>query len=1111
MFGFISSYLLASNNHTNELINQDLQTDTNLPPVSIWLNDPNGTYINQIWPGSPGSVGVNGSSKVTCINCSFINPNSEIIAFDNANLTLINCTVFKVMAWNNSIVEIQENLDSDLLISTYANEMYVGHTATLIYNDVNQMNIQAINALGSSSIKVENDTKFLNTTIIYSTEEATVLINESQIIELSTLDDSINASMKIYDSSLQFLGIFGTNLNLTIDNSTISEDLRLEGNLRMTINNSLIKGQEYTNNSDNNLQYINESTINGLFWINNGYYYFNNTSIDNGGFLWINDYDAKGRNFNANATLFHSNCSELRLNHEGSVVINESIINDASFFEESRGDISNSAIKSLLITENSHVNISDSVIEEYSIASPNVLLNDCIIIDAAPQLVPLPSVITNSSQLILNWTESPGENFTGRIKNYTIYRALVNISDPDPLISDYTIVNYTSFPILPDNTTWYDPDIEENVTEGKHIFYKVEIMDEGNNKANSTVVQTIRRKIAGKLEANIFLTGNHTTYEMTTIDIQLTNIDVNEDGSPDVNTSEIRIYLTIHWGGGGTAPVIITPFEIIEYFHYQFNLTAFPQADKITGYVIINATEEFDGYDVSFNSSERGLIFELNRPNIDTSPVFLSTDDSKIIETDVFEVNISIFYGINYVQNVTIKYSFDEGPWVYNCCNWDGLYTYSYEFTTLTEIGYGELNFTIIIYDIANLTVREFESFILTIYPQFPIVSLDTVAIVTIILCSGIVGAVIGITHLQAKKTSNTKSEEFLNSLKLKLSTEAKASKQVQEETFLMPQKISRDLFLDSGTQVENLNKMLYGGLAGLIAGTTIALVISYGFDTIFHHGFYDIATLILLGMIFVALYVYVVWLYKDSTLDTREENLHVGRSIVGYLNAFIILGITILMLEVGANIPWFRYYIVEQSGTEPIEILGLSLPYSYIKVASAALSSLVAFSLSVYFDIRKNIKDIQVYEKRNANISSIIYMKEEFINKTNGRINIKILVFLVLLGFALIPYSDEGFMNIVPLGLLLIVPCALVFCIFFLIGFIGQYNQVSKPFLLEPIKKCGQCGTDNINSAIFCRNCKAEIAKDQMLYGKTITCKYCDSINPIGSKFCSDCGKDLF
>jgi len=254
-----------------------------------------------------------------------------------------------------------------------------------------------------------------------------------------------------------------------------------------------------------------------------------------------------------------------------------------------------------------------------------------------------------------------------------------------------------------------------------------------------------------------------------------------------------------------------------------------------------------------------------------------------------------------------------------------------------------------------------------------------------------------------------------------------------------------------------------------------------------------------------------VIWLYKDTTLNIRRGNFNITRGAIGFVNTVLILVVTLLMLNMGANIPWINYYIVTQSGQAPLNIMNIIfLPTLYIKVISLVFSSLLAFSLSVYLDIRKSILDTEVYEKRHASLSTIIYAREEFIKKTDTRINIKVLIFLVLFGIAIIPYSDEGFATILPAGMLFVLPCALAFMIFLFIGFFQKSEGMSQPFLLESIKKCQKCGYVNADSAVFCVNCKNEITSKQALFPKTVECTNCKSINPAESKYCKDCGVDI-
>ncbi|MHA1757664.1 MAG: zinc ribbon domain-containing protein [Promethearchaeota archaeon] len=338
---------------------------------------------------------------------------------------------------------------------------------------------------------------------------------------------------------------------------------------------------------------------------------------------------------------------------------------------------------------------------------------------------------------------------------------------------------------------------------------------------------------------------------------------------------------------------------------------------------------------------------------------------------------------------------------------------------------------------------------------------------------------------------------------KIKGGAKGKSLKDKVSGLLYIDEKFALNTFQKLGIKDVGFTNTYMIALGSLIAGVLFSLFYSN------LTGQYEAASLIMIGMIFLSLYMFVIWSYRDVTLSIRSEKASIGRAAVGWINTILILIITIMMLEIAKNIPWVDYYIVSQSGTEPITFGPIVIPWLYLKIISLVFSSLVAFSLSVHFDVKRSIKETTTYVKRNANVSTIIYAKEEFIKKTDNRINFKVLVFLVLFGVALIPYSAEGFTNILPAGLLFIVPCVLVFLIFFMIGYFMKLD-ITEPFLLESIKKCPQCGYINLESANYCVNCKTEIISKQVLFPETVECANCGSINSSESKFCKDCGTEI-
>ena len=68
------------------------------------------------------------------------------------------------------------------------------------------------------------------------------------------------------------------------------------------------------------------------------------------------------------------------------------------------------------------------------------------------------------------------------------------------------------------------------------------------------------------------------------------------------------------------------------------------------------------------------------------------------------------------------------------------------------------LEFKVTLFDVADNQITVLDAQSIDVYPAFPIISLDNLTITIIIASSGIIGAVVGITYLQAKKSSSTKS-----------------------------------------------------------------------------------------------------------------------------------------------------------------------------------------------------------------------------------------------------------------------------------------------------------------------------------------------------------------
>ncbi|MHC1590455.1 MAG: zinc ribbon domain-containing protein, partial [Candidatus Helarchaeales archaeon] len=791
-------------------------------------------------------------------------------------------------------------------------------------------------------------------------------------------------------------------------------------------------------------------------------------------------------------------------------------------------------ISSLTLKGNADVNVSYCTVTEHNFTNSNINIQNSIFLDAAPVLETLPSLISDANDFLLNWSLNPGTNFTGPILNYTIYRANTSKNAPEPTDSDFEVVGVIQNPnpLLSTNTTFWDSDLNLTGTplDGQKLWYKVEIFDQGNNHANSTVTSTILQKTLSAIDANIFYDRSLTTHDNVTVRIFISDNDINDDGSPDIDM--VLLNYTMNFGAGNLVnqTVILSgnsSLEIVPWVEYEFNFSA-SYCEQILFHVLINSTDVYQGFNKDYDSR---IVFggelEIRSPRITFSDLE-GVDIVKIIESAPLTFSINVLEDADYVENITITYriyySSSLGPiagelvsetFTYN----DTEKQFSFTFPSFENKGVEYVEFCIYYFDTAGKrtylygTLNEMSS--ISVYPVFPSdILANPVVFIMTLLGSCAVGVILGMSYLYFRKQAQLDSQKEIEETKLKLiklvnagsMTSAKDSTSKKGDLLLETSRMTDIKLMEPG--ITKLKIIYVIGLCIFIALTSGAIYLDY-----FHPLrlanmtlFAGVATILLIIAMFDALFIYLIWLYLDSKYSIRKEHVSIARIIVSCIHVIVFLGTIIFMLQVGRDIPWFNYYIVTQSG-QPDTVIIISIPTLYIKIISLVFSSLAVFIYTVYWDIRRSIRNIRIYRKQNASISVIMYTKEDLLNKTYGRINWKVLIFLVLLGVSLLPISAEGFFAILPTVVIIIAPAFFIFVLFFFISYLMKSSISPLGILLEPLKKCPKCNFQNLQSARYCGKCKHEFPPDQTVIVETISCPNCNALNPSVYKYCKACG----
>ena len=287
------------------------------------------------------------------------------------------------------------------------------------------------------------------------------------------------------------------------------------------------------------------------------------------------------------------------------------------------------------------------------------------------------------------------------------------------------------------------------------------------------------------------------------------------------------------------------------------------------------------------------------------------------------------------------------------------------------------------------------------------------------------------------------------------------------------------------------------------VVGLTISALIVNFFNLIMHAIILSVGAGLLLALI------YMIWLLRDLKLSIKLEKLNLINFGIGILLVAGIYGIIFLILIFGSQIPWFEYYIVNQS-EDPYIIYGYTVPSLYLNVTSTIISVLAFFLFTMYFDLKKINYDITKARKQKKSPSEIYFLKEEFVGKYSSRILYKIMGFVLVIGASMIPYTTEGFLIILPFMLMLFVPFSVVFLTVILIQRSHVKKTIKYEFILENTKICTSCKKIALFSASYCGECGKSFDFSYQYYESMRSCPNCSSINPRNYQFCRYCGNDI-
>jgi len=519
-------------------------------------------------------------------------------------------------------------------------------------------------------------------------------------------------------------------------------------------------------------------------------------------------------------------------------------------------------------------------------------------------------------------------------------------------------------------------------------------------------------------------------------------------------------------------------------------------SDTVTFSVIV-----FDKAGNSNTWNDNGTDYSYRAPTITFIPLDILVQDdlneiNKVKENGIINISLVILQDVEFIENVTLHYSIDGGDWETIIFQYDLNYNRFYIYFSELE-GHLTIEFYVSYFDMSNTEYNvSTGTNALSIVPTFPVVTNNITAIFIIILGSAIVGTIMIGFHSRSAKGHQKKVEDSINQRTKEIFTQKK-KKMNDDETLI------KELTSILPEEFKFLNKNYLVSLFGFFGMLSCAILVENSL------GIFEITLFVYIGAMLMSLVLFIYWMQRDVSLSIKNEKLSTKNIVFGTIHVIIFMIVTFWMLSRGGNIGWFKYHILDQGGQPPLVFMGFEIYAVYLKVAITYLSSLFVVYLTVVLEMRKNIIDIKKIHEKKANIYVTLYQKEEYINRINQRIYVKVIIFLFLIGIAVIPFTEAGFETLV-IGIYLVVPFALIVGIYASIRLLGEVfnKKVMVPkFIVDKVKKCDSCNKEVLAESKFCLHCGTKLIHEEIYIEETMNCSKCNAVIPKNSSYCDDCG----
>ena len=455
--------------------------------------------------------------------------------------------------------------------------------------------------------------------------------------------------------------------------------------------------------------------------------------------------------------------------------------------------------------------------------------------------------------------------------------------------------------------------------------------------------------------------------------------------------------------------------------------------------------------------------------------------ENKVTSNNLINLEVS-FLGssMEYIVDVEVLYSIDNGDWVSVKLN-ETLNVFN---GTIGPFNDGEnLKYKFVYIDLVG-NIIESEEINIQIIPAMPEMNISQNYFMMIGVVSAIVGLVVGSGYiLSIQRQTRDPRDVFIENFKITRKQGKKKSYNVINDPALTFEKKGENKFF---TII--LGTSFIGSIGGLIY---------FIYTAKFEYG-----TLLATGIALLTVVLFNHNMNNSIGKAVKKPEL-LKKTYFTALIFLVLLGISLgTIFYVGASIDWFNYYVNSQTTT----LGNFEIPSLWISIGSTFASTLLIVVISTLNAVKRLIVKLEDYARNGISSRNLYAVREEQLKDLLRRFMLKILMFVVIVGMAIITttnlntYSSIGLIVLLPfLGTLL-----LMIMIF---GYSKKKTNLIKSIIINKVK-CSSC-ENLVPEGMYCQHCGTVAIIEQVLDEDTIECIVCHTNNSKNSKYCRICGND--